>query len=88
MHIFNMSVCLFDMILYVPSTIFQLNGDGSSWVEPVLSYDKCVFLNYILCSCTMSNDLPSNGIMTLVNFNNWRLKSDVSFDLKTNSLIC
>ena len=22
---------------YVPSTIFQLNGDGSSWVEPVLS---------------------------------------------------
>ena len=27
-------VCLF---LYVPSTIFQLNRDGSSWVEPVLS---------------------------------------------------
>ena len=32
------------MILYVPSTIFQLNRDGSSWVEPVLSYDKCVLL--------------------------------------------
>ena len=29
-------VCLFDLILYVPSTIFQLNRDGSSWVEPVL----------------------------------------------------
>ena len=30
-------VCLFDLILYVPSTIFQLNRDGSSWIEPVLS---------------------------------------------------
>ena len=28
---------LFDLILYVPSTIFQLNRDGSSLVEPVLS---------------------------------------------------
>ena len=28
---------LFDLILYVPSTIFQLYRDGSSWVEPVLS---------------------------------------------------
>ena len=27
----------FDLILYVPSTIFQLNRDGSSWVGPVLS---------------------------------------------------
>ena len=36
--------CLFDLILYVPSTIFQLNRDGSSWVEPVLSKDKCVLL--------------------------------------------
>ena len=34
----------FDLILYVPSTIFQLNRDGSSWVEPVLSKDKCVLL--------------------------------------------
>ena len=24
---------LFDLILYVPSTIFQLNRDRSSWVE-------------------------------------------------------
>ena len=30
-------ICLFDLILYVPSPIFQLNRDGSSWVEPVLS---------------------------------------------------
>ena len=30
-------VCLFVLILYVPSTIFQLYRDGSSWVEPVLS---------------------------------------------------
>ena len=35
---------LFNLILYVPSTIFQLNRDGSSWVEPVLSWDKCVLL--------------------------------------------
>ena len=35
---------LFDLILYIPSTIFQLNRDGSSWVEPVLSKDKCVLL--------------------------------------------
>ena len=28
---------LFDLILYVLSTIFQLYRDGSSWVEPVLS---------------------------------------------------
>ena len=35
---------LFDLILYVPSTIFQLNRDGSSLVEPVLSWDKCVLL--------------------------------------------
>ena len=27
----------FYLIFYVPSTIFQLNRDGSSWVEPVLS---------------------------------------------------
>ena len=31
------SVILFDLILYVPSTIFQLCRDGSYWVEPVLS---------------------------------------------------
>ena len=31
-------VCLFVVLtLYVPSTIFQLDRDGSSWVEPVLS---------------------------------------------------
>ena len=37
-------ICLFDLILYVLSTIFQLCSDGSSWVEPVLSEDKCVLL--------------------------------------------
>ena len=31
------ALVLFDLILYVPSTIFQLNRDGSYWVEPVLS---------------------------------------------------
>ena len=42
-HIGNLASCqdtffgLFDLILYVPSTIFQLYRDGSSWVEPVLS---------------------------------------------------
>ena len=30
-------VCLFVLIIYIPSTIFQLNRDVSSWVEPVLS---------------------------------------------------
>ena len=35
LHMHN--VCLFDLILYLPSTIFQLNRDGSCWVEPVLS---------------------------------------------------
>ena len=28
-------VCLFDLIIYVQLTIFQLNRDRSSWVEPV-----------------------------------------------------
>ena len=37
-------ICLFDLVLYVPSTIFQFNKDGSSWVEPVLSQDECVLL--------------------------------------------
>ena len=40
----NDSFVLFDLILYVPSTVFQLNREGSSWVEPVLSWDKCVLL--------------------------------------------
>ena len=30
-------VCLFDLILYDPSTIFLLGRGGSSWVEPLLS---------------------------------------------------
>ena len=30
-------IYLFDLILNVPSTIFQVYWDGYSWVEPVLS---------------------------------------------------
>ena len=42
---FNMPILLFVyLILYVPSTICQLCGNGSSWVEPVLSLDQCVLL--------------------------------------------
>ena len=37
---YNRLVCLFDLIFHVQSTIFQLNRDGSSWVEPVLSWDN------------------------------------------------
>ena len=33
----NVLTFLFDLILNIPSTIFQLNRDRSSWVEPVLS---------------------------------------------------
>ena len=33
----RLDFCLFDLIRYVPSAIFQLNRDRSSWVEPVLS---------------------------------------------------
>ena len=29
--------CLFDLILYIPSTIFQFCRDRSSWFEPALS---------------------------------------------------
>ena len=35
---------LFDLILYVPVNNFQLCLDGSSWVEPELSKDKCALL--------------------------------------------
>ena len=42
---YNIKVVLFDLIRYVPSTIFQFNRDGSSWVEPVLiGKDKCFLL--------------------------------------------
>ena len=33
-----------ELMFYVPSTNFQFNKDGSSWFEPVLSWDKCVLL--------------------------------------------
>ena len=35
-HMKRYFVCLFDLILYTPSTIFQLCRDGSSWIEPIL----------------------------------------------------
>ena len=36
--VLDLVVCLlFDLILYIPSTIFKLNRDRSSWVESVLS---------------------------------------------------
>ena len=43
-HIYESSVYkrLIVLILNVPSTIFQLNRVGSSWFEPVLSWDKCL----------------------------------------------
>ena len=37
-------IFFFDLILFDPSTIFQLYRGRSSWIEPVLSYDKCVLL--------------------------------------------
>ena len=37
-------VCL---ILYVPVNNFSVMSDGSSWVEPVLSQDKCLLLKDI-----------------------------------------
>ena len=36
-----MVVCLISFFTS-QSTIFQLSRDGSSWVEPVLSKDKCL----------------------------------------------
>ena len=36
-EMFQRSLFLFDLILNVQSTIFQLYRDESSWVEPVLS---------------------------------------------------
>ena len=35
---------LFYLILYLPVNNFQLSWEGSSWVEPELSKDKCVLL--------------------------------------------
>ena len=32
--LFETLMVLFDLILYIPSATFQLNRDGSSWVEP------------------------------------------------------
>ena len=37
-------LCLFCLILYVPVNFFSVMLDRSSWVEPVLSKNKCVLL--------------------------------------------
>ena len=44
MSLLCLFVRLFDLILYILSTIFQLCRKGSSWVELVLSQDKCILL--------------------------------------------
>ena len=37
-YVISSFICfLFDLFLYFPSAIFQLNRDRSSWAEPVLS---------------------------------------------------
>ena len=42
---FRIFFCLFVLILYVPVNNFSvIFWDGSSWVGPVLSKDKCVLL--------------------------------------------
>ena len=51
-------VCLFDLILYFPSTIFQLCRDGSSLVEPVKARIN------VFCSRTQLSDTseaPNHG---------------------------
>ena len=46
-------LCLFCLIWFYTSqsTVFQLCGDGTSWVEPVLSKDKCVLLKDMMQWC-------------------------------------
>ena len=41
---FNNAFYLFGLIIYVPVNNFSVMPDGPSWVEPVLSMDKCVLL--------------------------------------------
>ena len=56
-------VFLFDLILYVPSTIFQLCRDRSSWVEPVQARIN------VSCSRTQHRDavrLEPAALRTLV----------------------
>ena len=42
LHVLVSCFVLFDF--FVPSTNFQLYSDVSSWIGPVLSYNKCVLL--------------------------------------------
>ena len=41
-------VCLLDLTLYVP-VLFQLCQDGSSWVTPVVSKDRCLSCAMFYC---------------------------------------
>ena len=43
-HFVSLMAILCFVCLMSQSTVFQLCLDGSSWVEPVLSKDKCVLL--------------------------------------------
>ena len=62
---------LFDLILYIPSTIFQLYRDGSSWVELVLSSRtqhidarEARTLSPSVSSQTLYHCAPANGKVT------------------------
>ena len=62
------------------STVFQLCRDGSSWVEPVLSKDKCILIkdttqwgrwgSNLLPLCLESSTLPLCSLLSLVTDNN------------------
>ena len=54
------------------STIFRLCQDGSSWVEPVLSKDKCVLLNTVTPVRTRKLT-QSFEILTLENYVSYML---------------
>ena len=47
-RVFIIGTVMVDLILYVPSTIFQLYRDGSSWVEQVLSDVYGVYTSLII----------------------------------------
>ena len=73
---------LFDLILYVPSTIFQLYRDESSWVEPVLSYTRIK----VSCSRTQLSDAgeawtPSPSVSSRQALYHWATALPVYFGL-------
>ena len=44
----DISICLFDWILYIPSTIFHLCMDGPTCVEPVLINIVEIPINWLI----------------------------------------